>query len=31
MDPKRISMTHSLITGFGVYKKLDVYTSREAS
>lgn len=31
MDPKRISMTHSLITGFGVYKKLDVYTSREAT
>ena len=31
MDPKRISMAHSLITGFGIYQKLDVYQSREAT
>ena len=31
MNPKRISMTHSLIVGYGVYKDLDVYTTREAT
>jgi histone deacetylase 1/2 len=31
MNPKRISMAHSLIIGFGIYKELDVYKSREAS
>lgn len=31
MNPKRISMAHSLIVGYGVYKDLDVYTTREAT
>ena len=31
MDPKRISMTHSLITGLGIYKNLDVYKTRPAT
>lgn len=31
MNPKRISMTHSLIVGYGLYRDLDVYTSREAT
>ncbi|KRX05810.1 hypothetical protein PPERSA_02342 [Pseudocohnilembus persalinus] len=31
MDPKRISMAHSLIVGFGVYSSLDHYETREAS
>jgi arginyl-tRNA--protein-N-Asp/Glu arginylyltransferase len=25
MDPRRISMTNSLIIGYGIYKELDVY------
>ncbi len=31
MDPKRISMAHSLIVGYGIYKEMDIYKSREAS
>ena len=31
MDPKRISMAHSLIVGLGLYRELDVYKSREAT
>ena len=31
MNPKRISMAHSLIVGYGIYKDLDVYTTREAT
>jgi len=31
MDPRRITMTHSLITGLGIYQSLDVYSSRAAS
>jgi len=31
MDPKRISMAHSLIVGFGLYNDLDVYETREAT
>jgi len=31
MDPKRIAMTHSLIVGYGLYRYLDVYETREAS
>lgn len=31
MDPKRISMAHSLIVGYGIYKLLDVYQSKEAA
>lgn len=31
MNPKRISMIHSLIVGYGLYRDLDVYTSREAT
>lgn len=31
MDPKRISMAHSLIVGYGLYRDLDVYETRESS
>lgn len=31
MDPKRISMAHSLIVGYGLYRELDVYETREAT
>lgn len=31
MNPKRISMNHSLIVGYGLYKDFDAYTTREAS
>jgi len=31
MDTKRISMTNSLIIGYGLFSEMDVYKSREAT
>ena len=31
MDTKRISMTNSLIIGYGLFGEMDVYKSREAT
>lgn len=31
MKPERISMAHSLITNYGLYRKLNVYHARYAS
>ena len=31
MKPRRISMTHSLIESFDLYKKMDIYKSRCAT
>ncbi len=31
MNPKRIAMAHNLVNAFGLYKKLEVYESREAT